>query len=108
MLGLNDLLLATDLEAQQKRLATTAQQCGQALLALLDDVLDLSEVEAGKLELEAASFALRPTLSAALSLVAAGAAAKGLGVGLVVTSGSWPDGCPSPRTTSSTRWSPRC
>jgi len=84
VLGLNDLLLATDLDEHQRRLATTSQQCGQALLALLNDVLDFSKVEAGRLELEAVPFALRSTLSAALQLVTASAAAKGLEVSLSV------------------------
>ena len=59
MIGLNDLLLRTDLDDHQRRLAEGLQSAGLTLLALINDVLDLSKIESGKLELERADFDVR-------------------------------------------------
>ena len=59
VLGTTELLLATPLEARQRRLAETAQRSATALLALIDDVIDLSRIEASKLTLQSTSFDLR-------------------------------------------------
>jgi signal transduction histidine kinase len=56
VLGINALLLNTPLNDQQRAYAGTIETCGHALLALIDDILDLSRIEAGKLELELAPF----------------------------------------------------
>jgi signal transduction histidine kinase len=51
VLGINALLLRTPLNDQQRAYAGTIETCGHALLALIDDILDLSRIEAGRLEL---------------------------------------------------------
>ncbi|MCU0773880.1 MAG: ATP-binding protein [Ideonella sp.] len=56
VLGINALLLNTPLNDQQRAYAGTIETCGHALLALIDDILDLSRIEAGKLELASAPF----------------------------------------------------
>jgi signal transduction histidine kinase len=56
VLGINALLLRTPLDEQQRAYASTIETCGHALLALIDDILDLSRIEAGRLELSAAPF----------------------------------------------------
>ncbi len=56
VIGLNDLLLRTDLDAHQRRLAEGLRGAGQTLLALLNDILDLSKIESGAVELEHAPF----------------------------------------------------
>ena len=48
VLGLNDLLLRTDLDAEQRRLADGIRSSGQLLLALINDILDFSKIEAGR------------------------------------------------------------
>ena len=53
VIGLNDLLLRTDLDDHQRRLAEGLQGAGLTLLGIINDILDLSKIEAGKLELEA-------------------------------------------------------
>ncbi|HUE00507.1 MAG TPA: histidine kinase dimerization/phospho-acceptor domain-containing protein [Bryobacteraceae bacterium] len=56
------LLVETDLTTEQRRYATVAQSSGRALLALIDEILDLSKIEAGKIVLENAPFNLRDTV----------------------------------------------
>src|SRR6185503_3008097 len=56
----------------------------EALLAIIDDILDISKIEAGKLPLEAVGFGLRDTCGAALRVLAPRAAAKGLELALDV------------------------
>ncbi len=56
VLGLTALLLETDLDGQQRQYAETAHRAGGALLSLLNDVLDLSKIEAGRLEVERIAF----------------------------------------------------
>lgn len=56
VLGINALLLRTPLNDQQRAYAGTIETCGNALLALIDDILDLSRIEAGRLELAVAPF----------------------------------------------------
>jgi len=78
VLGTTELLLATPLEARQRRLAETAQRSATALLALIDDVLDLSRIEASKLTLQSVSFDLRALVTEAADLMATTARGKPL------------------------------
>jgi signal transduction histidine kinase/ActR/RegA family two-component response regulator len=59
VLGMNSLLLKTDLTETQRNYARTIRRSGKALLSLINDILDLSRVEAEKLELVIAEFDLR-------------------------------------------------
>ena len=59
ILGMADLLLETELQAKQRRFARIIKQSGTSLLRVINDVLDLSKIEAGKLELEKVDFSLR-------------------------------------------------
>ncbi|MBI4606194.1 MAG: response regulator, partial [Planctomycetes bacterium] len=52
VIGMTELLLATELTGEQREYAETIQRSGQALLAILNDILDFEKIEAGKLELE--------------------------------------------------------
>ena len=59
VIGLTDLLLRTDLDEHQRRLTENLQNAGMTLLGIINDILDLSKIESGKLELEAADFDVR-------------------------------------------------
>jgi len=62
ILGLTDLLLDTTRAPEQREYLETIKQSAESLLALLNDVLDFSKVEAGKLELEVRPFSVRRTV----------------------------------------------
>ena len=62
VIGMNDLLLETDLGPDQRRLAEVVGASGRSLLALVNDILDFSRIEAGKLEIEEAPFQPRLVL----------------------------------------------
>ena len=78
IVGMTDLLLDTKLQPQQQDFATTIQSSSKTLLMLINDILDLSKIESGKLELEQHPFDLQTCLEAALDLVAFLAADKGI------------------------------
>ena len=69
ILGMTDLLLATGLGSEQAEYVETIRSAGSTLLALLNDVLDLSKVEAGRLEVERRPFDPRSPLQRALALL---------------------------------------
>ncbi|MDH5589326.1 MAG: response regulator [Gemmatimonadota bacterium] len=78
VLGMAHLLLDTDLDAQQRGFAETIKNSGQALLVILNDVLDLSKIEAGHLELESIPSDPRDIIQASARLLAAQAGEKGV------------------------------
>ena len=70
VLGTTELLLETPLDAEQRHLAETANHSATALLALIDDVLDLSRIEASKLTLHETTFDLRSLIRETVELMA--------------------------------------
>ncbi|HEV8689809.1 MAG TPA: ATP-binding protein [Ideonella sp.] len=78
VLGMNGLMLTTPLTAEQRRYAELIRSSGQTLLALINDILDLSKVEAGRMELEIVEFDPLATVNEVVSLLAVRAEAKGL------------------------------
>jgi len=78
IIGMTELLLNTDLTAEQRDYEDVVKTSADALLSLLNDILDFSKIEAGKLELEQIPFDLRETLGVTMRALAARAAEKGL------------------------------
>jgi signal transduction histidine kinase/DNA-binding response OmpR family regulator len=78
VIGMTTLLLDSALTREQRDQAETIRQCGALLLERVDEVLDFSRVEAGKLELESVPFEVRGLLEDTLQIVAERAQAKGL------------------------------
>jgi signal transduction histidine kinase/CheY-like chemotaxis protein/HPt (histidine-containing phosphotransfer) domain-containing protein len=78
IIGMTGLLLNTELAPQQRDFTETIQSSSDTLLSLINDILDLSKIESGKLELERYSFNLRTCVEESLDLLALKAAEKGL------------------------------
>ncbi|KAL2622497.1 hypothetical protein R1flu_002702 [Riccia fluitans] len=68
VIGMTNLLMGTELTSQQLEYLKIAQASGNALISLINEVLDLSKIEAGKMELESVSFDLRVELDDVLCL----------------------------------------
>jgi signal transduction histidine kinase/CheY-like chemotaxis protein len=80
VVGVADMLLQTPLSAEQRELADTIAHSGENLLAIINDILDISRVEAGRLELEHIAFDLAAGVEECVELLAPRAHAKGLEV----------------------------
>jgi hypothetical protein len=78
VIGLSELLGRTELTDRQRRLADGIEEAGRALLGLVNDVLDLSKIEAGRLDLEEVEFDPRLVIEQSASLLAGAARAKSL------------------------------
>ena len=84
MLGMVELLRQTDLNPQQSAYTDTVTRSGAALLGLINDILDLSKIEAGKLELEHSVFSLADLVQQAAASFQPPARAKGLALTVTV------------------------
>ena len=69
IIGMNQLLLGTELESRQREMVQTARSSGEFLLQIINDILDLSKIESGHLELNHQPFDLRACLQESLGLV---------------------------------------
>lgn len=78
VLGMSELLLTTELTPRQRQFATMARQSGELLLSIINDILDISKIEAGRLELERAHCDLRLLVEETVDLFAERAHRKGL------------------------------
>jgi signal transduction histidine kinase/ActR/RegA family two-component response regulator len=78
VLGIAEMLAGTPLDETQRKYVKTIRQSGRSLMALLNDILDLSKVEAGRLELEHRPVELRRVLQASVDLLVPRASQKGL------------------------------
>ena len=78
IIGMSSLLIDTPLDDQQRECAETIRTSGDHLLTIINDILDLSKIESGKLELEETPFDLRACIDESLQLVAPSARAKNL------------------------------
>jgi signal transduction histidine kinase len=78
ILGMADLLARTRLDDDQQQMASTIQVSADALLKVLNDILDYSKIEAGKLELECADFDVWQTIDDCATLLHTNAEQKGV------------------------------
>jgi signal transduction histidine kinase/CheY-like chemotaxis protein len=78
VLGMNRLLLDSPLDAEQREWARTIETSGESLLVLLNDILDLSKIEAGELKLERVAFCPQKLFRDAADLMLWHASARGL------------------------------
>jgi signal transduction histidine kinase/HPt (histidine-containing phosphotransfer) domain-containing protein len=78
VLGMAEILSDTSLEVHQRELVDVIRTSGETLLQIINDILDLSKFESGKLELESIPFVLRDVVDQAMDLLAPMAFGKGL------------------------------
>jgi two-component system sensor histidine kinase/response regulator len=98
ILGLSDLLLDTELNAEQRQYLETIRASGEGLLELINNILDLSKIEAGRFELVERNFSLNTLLQHATETLRANAMRKGLAL-ILHTGDAVPD---------AVRGEPRC
>ena len=67
VLGMTELVLGTNLNAEQRQYLNMVYEAGESLLGVINDVLDFSKIEAGKLELDPVAFNLRDRLGDAMA-----------------------------------------
>ncbi|MEZ4380415.1 MAG: ATP-binding protein [Nannocystaceae bacterium] len=84
IVGMSELLAKAELGRDARTLAATLKRSALSLLSLVGEVLDLSRIEAGRLEIDEAPFAVRELVGELLDLFAILAAKKGLGLAAAV------------------------
>ena len=82
IIGMGELLLDTDIDAEQEDFLITIRESSYALLYLINDILDFSKIEAGKLDLVEENFNIHTLLEISLESLAARAEEKGLELAL--------------------------
>ncbi|GAA4348902.1 hypothetical protein GCM10023165_35130 [Variovorax defluvii] len=83
VIGMSGLLLDTPLDADQQDYVATIRESGDALLTIINDILDYSKIEAGRMDIEAHPFDLRECVESALDLVSTRASEKHLDLAYV-------------------------
>jgi PAS domain S-box-containing protein len=78
VLGMTELLLDSELSDDQRTLAKQVSRSGELMVELIDDILDISKIETGRLELAIADFPLRETIEQSCAPVRLQADAKGV------------------------------
>lgn len=80
IIGMSELLNETPLNQEQREYVLIFQSAGESLLSIINDILDISKIEAGKIELEEAEFDLRELLETSCKVLAVKAHEKGIGL----------------------------
>jgi two-component system sensor histidine kinase/response regulator len=78
VLGMNELLLASDLTPRQREWGVAVQSSGEHLLGVINDILDFSKIESGNMALESVDFSLVDLVEETLAMFAYSAEKKGL------------------------------
>ena len=84
ILGMNGLLMDTPLAEEQRRYAEAVRESGEALLTVINDILDISKLEVGKVEIEHIDFELAEPIESTVTLLASKAHGKGIELGLLI------------------------
>ncbi len=97
VIGMNNLLLDSDLSDEQRAYAETVHRSANSLLTIIDDILDFSKLEAGRVELEQVDFSAERLADEAVSLLVSRAQDKGSDIELVVAPDTppWLNGDPT-------------
>jgi PAS domain S-box-containing protein len=84
VIGLTGLLQRTDLNSEQRDYVETIRSSGDSLLSVINNILDFSKIDSGKIDLERYPFNLKDCLEDSLDLVALDASKKGLNLSYVI------------------------
>ncbi|MGQ9368595.1 response regulator [Azospirillum sp. ST 5-10] len=84
VIGMTALLLDTPLDAEQRACAESIRDSAESLLGIINDILDVSKLESGRVDLEEIDFALDEMVDAVVALLAPKAHEKGLEIGALV------------------------
>ena len=84
VIGMNSLLLRTRLGAEQREFALAVQESAESLLRVINDILDISKLEAGRVELERIDFDLGETIESAVALLVPRAKEKGIALSVSI------------------------
>ncbi|MCK8818030.1 response regulator [Natroniella sulfidigena] len=85
IIGMTELLLETELDKEQEKYIKILQNSGDNLLTLINDILDLSKIEAGKIQLEEVAFNLIETIEDIAEIMSVKAYKKGLELPVRIT-----------------------
>ncbi len=88
VIGMTTLMMGTDLTREQGDYVRTIRNSGDNLLTLINNILDISKIESGKMELEQVPFSLPDCIEEALDLLATAASDKGLNLAYVLKPGT--------------------
>jgi signal transduction histidine kinase/CheY-like chemotaxis protein/HPt (histidine-containing phosphotransfer) domain-containing protein len=86
VIGMIGLLMDTELSDEQQKMARVARESADSLLSIINDILDYSKLEAGKIELEDVNFSPEQLVDGVVSLLSARAIAKGGGISMNLSS----------------------
>jgi signal transduction histidine kinase len=84
VIGMNELLLGTELDPEQREFAEQVARSSEHMVAIINDILDISKIEGGRVEVEVAEFDLREAIDAACAPAAREARDKGVELGVHV------------------------
>jgi signal transduction histidine kinase/CheY-like chemotaxis protein len=87
VIGMNELLLDTNLDDEQREYAQQAATCSEQMLAIINDILDISKIETGRIEFEYGEFDLHETIEKACAPAVLDAQAKLLQLDLQIGPG---------------------
>ncbi len=82
--GMTDLLMRTDLDARQQKLLGTINDSAKSLLTIINDILDISRIESGKLELDIHEFSVRDVVERSTDLFSGQVSAKGIDLSVYI------------------------
>ena len=85
VIGMIGLLMDTEMSEEQQKMARIARESANSLLGIINDILDYSKLEAGKIDLEDVNFSPEQLVDGVVSLLSARAIAKGIGIGMFLS-----------------------